>query len=423
MDYSWILAGTGITAAAAFLPTVRQYLGYLSTVVIGVAEVQAPASKAVIWVALKGRKQSSLGRKTYAGQQSRVRTSHGQKVAGESRIVVAEKLGHGVWMMWNGWAPIILRRAAASDVASHDYQPIDMLFIRGTVNLDEFLLKCVDEFEDDHRAGAEDRFRIRRSFGTAGRRVGQSGIGSGSHIPSTSRDIEIGCRTLRYRWSEIGDRHTGDKLNDLWLSKSVSEFVQDFQQFVGSANWYAERRIPWRRGYLLTGDPGNGKTSTVRALAAAHNLPIYLPDIATMFNEELDECWSEAVENSPSIILIEDFDSVFDHREPAEGVELTFDALLNTIDGAIEQTGVIVILTTNREDLVDEALKDRPGRVDRTVRFEAPDRAGRIRIAQSVLGNDCDVCEWVADETDGKSAAQVLECSRQMALSDAAPVP
>ena len=143
------------------------------------------------------------------------------------------------------------------------------------------------------------------------------------------------------------------------------------QDFLSSQNWYRDRGIPYRRGYLLHGPPGCGKTSFITALAGELEYSICVLNLSdrSMSDDRLAHRLADAPENS--IILLEDIDAAFVSRESSASMEeaykglnrLTFSGLLNAIDGVTSTEGRIVFMTTNYIERLDPALI-RPGRVD-----------------------------------------------------------
>ncbi|KAH8095386.1 hypothetical protein JL720_2683 [Aureococcus anophagefferens] len=118
----------------------------------------------------------------------------------------------------------------------------------------------------------------------------------------------------------------------------------DCATFLASEALYARRGIPYRRGYLLHGAPGTGKTSAALAIAAelerTHGLRgLYV--VSPALDELNDATFAEALRNakSPSILLIEDVDAAFSAREGRNANGLTFSGLLNALDGALAQEG------------------------------------------------------------------------------------
>ncbi|KFW07583.1 Mitochondrial chaperone BCS1 [Eurypyga helias] len=162
------------------------------------------------------------------------------------------------------------------------------------------------------------------------------------------------------------------------LEEGVSEkLVQDVKEFIDNPKWYSERGkavawwIPYRRGYLLYGPPGCGKSSFITALAGELQYSICLLSLSdrSLSDDRLNHLLSVAPQQS--IILLEDVDAAFVSRDLAaenpaayQGMgRLTFSGLLNALDGVASTEARIVFMTTNYVDRLDPALV-RPGRVD-----------------------------------------------------------
>lgn len=155
--------------------------------------------------------------------------------------------------------------------------------------------------------------------------------------------------------------------------KKKEEILEDARAFLskqGKAR-YRDREIPWRRGYLLHGPPGTGKSTLCRVIASELNLPIYE---LTLNSKSLDDSgFVSAMTNlsKRAMVLIEDVDAAFVQRvsgHGASGSNVSFSALLNGIDGIGASEGRLLFLTTNHRDKLDDALT-RCGRVDREVEF------------------------------------------------------
>lgn len=121
--------------------------------------------------------------------------------------------------------------------------------------------------------------------------------------------------------------------------------------------------IPYRRGYLLHGPPGTGKSSFIQALAGQLDYNICIVNLAE--NIMTDDRFNYLLSVLPerSFLLLEDIDSAFRNRENSSHSNLTFSGLLNALDGVGSAEERIVFMTTNHYDKLDPALI-RPGRVD-----------------------------------------------------------
>lgn len=151
------------------------------------------------------------------------------------------------------------------------------------------------------------------------------------------------------------------------------EIADDISEFRASADWYREMGIPWRRGYLLYGPPGNGKSSLVVTVAGQFAMDVYLLDLSSP--RVTDSLLIHLVNSVPedSILVIEDIDAAFSQREKAEDGGISFSGLLNALDGVAANEGRIVFMTTNHKERLDPALI-RPGRADVHCEINNPTR-------------------------------------------------
>jgi hypothetical protein len=146
----------------------------------------------------------------------------------------------------------------------------------------------------------------------------------------------------------------------------LEDLIDDMREFMASENWYALRGVPHRRGYLLHGPPGNGKTTLVTAAAGELGLSVAVLGLSSKTLG--DDGLRTVVDNLPigTVLLIEDVDCAFGpKRESGEQTGVTLSGLLNALDGVSSKEGRILFLTTNHPERLDAALV-RPGRVDRT---------------------------------------------------------
>lgn len=152
------------------------------------------------------------------------------------------------------------------------------------------------------------------------------------------------------------------------------DVLSDVRTFMGRQEWYREVGISWRRGYLLHGIPGSGKTSTVLSVAGDLQMEVCVLTLTDIDNEALLRALSSMPDRS--LLVIEDIDAAFRKREGKEASKLTFSELINALDGAATPEGRITFMTTNHRDQLDPALI-RPGRVDRQFEFR-PALSGQI---------------------------------------------
>jgi DNA polymerase III delta prime subunit len=206
---------------------------------------------------------------------------------------------------------------------------------------------------------------------------------------------------------------------DVVLPDGVLETIE--LHVAGIADWSHELLAAGqhlKRGLLLHGPPGTGKTHTVRYLTGrlTSSTVILLTGTSIRF---IDRAAALARRLQPSIVVLEDVDLVGMDRDFSEGSNPLLFSLLEAMDGVGADADVTFVLTTNRADILEMALADRPGRIDLAVEIPRPDAACRERLLRLYAGDlavDVDLAE-VAAGTDGVTASFVKELIRRVVLA------
>ena len=173
-----------------------------------------------------------------------------------------------------------------------------------------------------------------------------------------------------------------------------------------------------KRGILLYGPPGAGKTHSVRYLISE----LVGTTVVELTGETLHgirEACSVARTLQPAMIVVEDVDLIAEERSHYGGETPLLFTLLNEMDGLDEDADVVFLLTTNRADLLEPALASRPGRVDQAVHIELPDRESRRRLMELYrrgLDTDLTRLDAVLERTDGVTASFLKELLRRAAV-------
>lgn len=170
-------------------------------------------------------------------------------------------------------------------------------------------------------------------------------------------------------WRPFGQPRRKRDLSSVILAKGLKEkLVADVKDFLSSSKWYYDRGIPYRRGYLLFGPPGSGKSSIIQALCGDldYNICILNLSEATLTDDRLNHLMNHVPERS--ILLLEDIDAAFNERKQVGEDQgyfsgVTFSGLLNALDGVASADERLIFMTTNHPERLDPALI-RPGRVD-----------------------------------------------------------
>jgi chaperone BCS1 len=204
-----------------------------------------------------------------------------------------------------------------------------------------------------------------------------------------------------YGWMQ--SRMPVRNLESVFLPEGVKEhLLNDLNTFIESEDRYVHVGIPWHRGYMLHGDPGNGKSSLVSAVANHFKLNLYnLPLSNIASDRQLADKISDIQENS--IVLIEDIDifASATTRNSDQEKGPTLAGLLNALDGVATPHGLITFITTNHAQKLDEALT-RPGRIDYRLELLPPDTYQVESMFKHVYDEDLGV-----DHREFKSMAEL----------------
>ena len=168
--------------------------------------------------------------------------------------------------------------------------------------------------------------------------------------------------------------------DNLILPARLKEEIQsDLAHFFASKQLYERYKIPWKRGVLLIGPPGNGKTHTVKALINQAKQPcLYVKSFKSTYGTEHDNIrsvFARARQTTPCVVVLEDLDSLIDDKSRS--------FFLNELDGFASNTGVVVLATTNHPERLDPAILDRPSRFDRKYFFDLPAPAERFQYVRA----------------------------------------
>ena len=224
---------------------------------------------------------------------------------------------------------------------------------------------------------------------------------------------------------------TGVTFKDIaGIDEAKNEF-EEIVSFLKEPDKYTIVGAKIPKGILLVGPPGTGKTLLAKAIANEADVPFFSvagSEFVEMFigigAARVRDLFKKASENAPCIVFIDEIDAV--GRERGAGVgggnderEQTLNQLLTEMDGFKENKGVIVVGATNRVDILDAALL-RPGRFDRQVTVNLPDRLGRVGILKvharnKPIGEDVSLVQ-LANRTPGFSGADLANLLNEAAI-------
>ncbi|MEZ6140718.1 MAG: AAA family ATPase [Zavarzinella sp.] len=474
MDDMWKLlaGGAALGVVASFWTKIKGVIWRICSLFVQQAEIPTEfAHNALVAYLVTNKKRSRTYDRMFGAW-------HAHRRDGRYGLVAYEQFGNRSMIFWHGWIPFYFSNTVESkangktknesggdDEITKIYSTLT--FVRGTVDVEQLLLNACNacnqqSWDNDQQASQKNsRFVIhyvpkrgdeenhRHQNGTNGLAWYQQGY---YRLLGITPD-ELG----KFRLTE------GSALENLIFPQRVKQLIREIELWRNNRDWYLNKGIPWKRGWLLYGPPGTGKTALARAFAEDLNMPIYVFNLAEMSNHELMKSWREMQVNIPCIALIEDIDNVFHGRENVSrktsmmpmffsdnkssadsGKEnkdkgmftpLTFDCLLNCLDGVERTDGIFTIITTNDLSKIDPALgqprklpdgstefiSTRPGRVDKAVELSYMEVGDKRLMAHKILGEYAAALQQMLEFIDRypdleETPAQFQERCGQVAL-------
>jgi len=188
---------------------------------------------------------------------------------------------------------------------------------------------------------------------------------------------------------------------------TIDQFFKEGKEF------YTKYKFPHKRGLLLYGEPGNGKTTLVKSLVSSIDAPVIYWQINEFTtSSSIKVVFDKAAELAPVVLVIEDLDSL---PQPCRS------SFLNTLDGATTKEGILLIGTTNYPERIDKALINRAGRFDRTFEIKLPNKELRLEYLHiRGMGDFLSEIEIkdIVEKTEYFSYVQLNEIFRRVAFAD-----
>jgi cell division protease FtsH len=225
---------------------------------------------------------------------------------------------------------------------------------------------------------------------------------------------------------------TGHSFADVAGVDEAKQELQEVVDFLRDGEKYRKIGAKMPKGVLLVGPPGTGKTLLAKAVAGEAGVPFFSMSGSEFVElyvgvgaSRVRDLFTQAKRQAPCIIFIDELDAIGKSRGSNPGMggnderEQTLNQLLTEMDGFDGDTGVILIAATNRPEILDPALR-RPGRFDRQVLVDRPDKSGRDQIlrvhaSNVILGEDVDLAT-IATQTAGFAGADLANLVNEAAL-------
>lgn len=407
---------------------------------------------------------------------------------------------NGTNLIWLGNVPVMITIGGSDkgNISDNGNMPgvIHLSFLRGTIDPDKLVKKATEEYNLTSQNNWVLKANSRKRFFV--KRIPEAAAGTSQSKGSTPDRNETSIQWYQFSFNRLISHNVDDlgnpvncngkALENLFFPAHIEKMQQEIVLWRSKREWYFQRGLPWKRGWLMYGPPGVGKTSLARAFAQDLDMPVFVFSLGELSNSEFRRKWMEMQTNVPCIALIEDIDGVFHGRknisggnaemsaflrnaemmgrdgqdgqggdgedtisqpkeasgEDGEGRQqrqmrrpqipmnsgLTFDCLLNVLDGVERLEGVFVIITTNDITKVDPAIgqptgdngSTRPGRIDRVIELRNMAKFDKCRMAKRILSDFPDDLEKLIDKVNNdpnepeQSPCQFQERCSQIAL-------
>jgi len=331
-----------------------------------------------------------------------------------------ERFGKSSILFWSKHIPFYYHVAKqdnktenSKSIPTTAYEKVTLFYIKGTLDPIKLINNATHYYNE---SSAEENKNQQRFFVLKIDDGYSSTSVSGSEIINFARAT---CISLSHKNHDLGFQVNKDKIDSIVLTKNNEELIESAQLWFDNKDWYKRKGVNWKLGWLLYGPPGTGKSSLARAIAELLDIPIVLFKMHNMTSKKFEDQWRSLQHYTPCIVLIEDFDNIFDGRtnivysnnnllsalsdkdnqvDTMDRKGLTFDTFLNCLDGVENFEGIFTIITTNLLDKVDPALLNRPGRIDKVIELTYLTAENKFKLVNKILHDSPEAHKEITDQ-------------------------
>jgi hypothetical protein len=434
---NYLLSGSIIAVVISTWGYIKEFFTRIRSLLIVTIYIDRDILAAIRGYVLEEFKQFKFGDRAFTSYNLFIRSLN------RSGTVAVENILYSS-IFFKGWKPFFIDSITTNQYTGKTEKDqsitgdgLKISFIRGTFDIEKILLAATQRWDkiEIGETNGTNRFHVKNIIGTLGTNNDkeEGDAGPNTKQKTLSKNFYRSNKIIGYDINDLGLKiHNDSPTNYLAFPQNVKAEINEIGRWLKSKEWYNEKKIPWKRGWLLYGIPGTGKTSLVRALGEYFDLPVVIFSLSTFTDSGFIYAWQSAISCAPCIALFEDMDTVFHGRTNLmEGnvmgsKPLGFNTLLNAIDGVEYADGVFVIVTTNHPEKLDPALgrvendvhQTRPGRIDKIIHLDILDEECRRQLASRILSDCPHEIERCVKEGDGETGAKFQERCAMIALNN-----
>lgn len=327
--------------------------------------------------------------------------------------------------------------------SSGDRTEAYLVFIRGTLDIESLVKEAYEEFKSEEAVNTTQK-RPFNKFSLTHLSCLSKGIAQSSSTrrsepnhtqsypvdPTDAPVLGIGNRNVQLSYDINTDKSINvpivtlttpedNPLEGTYYEDNILKEIDNLLDWAKSGDWFKKKRLPWKRGLLLEGPPGTGKSTLPVVIGKTIGIPVTFIHLPDCDNSNFKMFWNSASIIRPCVIVIEEIDTIFNGRKPVNpDCKLSFETILNCISSSEEVDGIITIITTNNPESIDPALgvrsgedlggiSSRPGRIDTILHLGAMSDKTRLAMVSDILSDTTDLIEDVYAKTKGFTPAQV----------------